>query len=126
MYVYMHAHMVSICTPFLFSLLRTPSSIRPPPYTPYTLPHTPHTPPPNQSQVNKILTAVRSKQNPASVVFVAATLNKQVSKLLDRDFPTIARAATSSLHKGVAGAQHNFLPLTAEQNKLLTLTQVCF
>ena len=56
---------------------------------------------------------------------VAATLNKQLEKLLTRDFPGIVRAATSSLHKGVAGAQHSFMPMAPEQDKLHTLTQVC-
>lgn len=72
-----------------------------------------------------MLTAVRGKKTPACVVMVAATVNRQLEKLVTKDFPGMVRAATSSLHKGVAGAQHSFMPLAPEQDKLHTLTQVC-
>lgn len=48
-----------------------------------------------------------------------------VRKLLDSEFPRLKRVETSSLHRGVAGARHSFLPAPPSSNKLDVLSQVC-
>lgn len=47
-----------------------------------------------------------------------------IRKLLETEFPNLKRVETSSLHKGVAGARHNFLPAPGNTNKLDILAQV--
>lgn len=40
--------------------------------------------------------------------------------------PKVRTVETKTLHRGVAGARHNFLPLPAATDKLDVLLQVCF
>ena len=47
-----------------------------------------------------------------------------VKKLLAKEFPELKRVETSSLHRGVAGARHSFLPAPPNSNKLDVLAQV--
>lgn len=47
-----------------------------------------------------------------------------IRTLLASEFPDLRHVETSSLHRGVAGARHNFLPSLATQNKLDVLAQV--
>ena len=47
-----------------------------------------------------------------------------VRKLLASEFPDLRRVETSSLHRGVAGARHSFLPAPPNANKLDVLAQV--
>ena len=75
-------------------------------------------------EVEAILKAVRSKPTPARCVLVSATMTKQVRKLVGENFPTIRTVETSSLHKGVVGARHTFLPVNAGVNKLDLAVQV--
>lgn len=57
-------------------------------------------------------------------VLVTATITKAVQKLLDEEFPGIRHIQTSTLHKKVASARHDFLKLSGTENKLESLTQV--
>ena len=47
-----------------------------------------------------------------------------IRSLLSTEFPDLKHVETSSLHRGVAGARHNFLPSPPAQNKLDVLRQV--
>jgi hypothetical protein len=47
-----------------------------------------------------------------------------IRKLLETEFPDLRIVQTSSLHKGVAGARHSFLPAPGNTNKLDVLAQV--
>ncbi|KAK9809038.1 hypothetical protein WJX72_008266 [[Myrmecia] bisecta] len=75
-------------------------------------------------EVKQVLQPLRSKSQPAHCILVSATLSKAVRQLLDKEFPGIQVVETKSLHKGVAGARHSFLPLPPEVNKLDLLAQV--
>lgn len=43
----------------------------------------------------------------------------------EEDFPSMRKLETSTLHRGVAGARHAFLPVPPGSNKLDLLLQVC-
>ncbi|PSC71941.1 DEAD-box ATP-dependent RNA helicase 39 [Micractinium conductrix] len=75
-------------------------------------------------EVKAILAAVRTKPEPARCVLVSATMTKAVRKLIEDDFPGMRQVETSSLHRGVAGARHTFLPMPPNANKLDLLLQV--
>lgn len=47
-----------------------------------------------------------------------------VQKILDEEFPGIRHIQTSTLHKKVASARHDFLKLSGTENKLEALQQV--
>ena len=47
-----------------------------------------------------------------------------MKKLLAAEFPDLRRVETASLHRGVAGARHSFLPAPPNSNKLDVLAQV--
>lgn len=57
-------------------------------------------------------------------VLVTATMTKAVQKLIDEEFQGIAHLRTSSLHKKVASARHDFIKLSGSENKLEALLQV--
>jgi superfamily II DNA/RNA helicase len=67
-------------------------------------------------EVEAILKAVQNKENRARCVLVSATMTKQVKKLVHDTFPKIRMIETSTLHKGVSGSRHTFLP--AQTDKL--------
>ena len=47
-----------------------------------------------------------------------------IRRLLAEEFPDLNFVETSTLHRGVAGARHSFLPAPPAQNKLDVLAQV--
>ena len=47
-----------------------------------------------------------------------------IRRLLAEEFPDLHFVETSTLHRGVAGARHSFLPAPPAQNKLDVLAQV--
>ncbi|KAJ0988054.1 hypothetical protein J5N97_006410 [Dioscorea zingiberensis] len=57
-------------------------------------------------------------------VLVTATMTKAVQKLIDEEFEGIVHLRTSSLHKKVASARHDFIKLSGSENKLESLLQV--
>lgn len=57
-------------------------------------------------------------------VLVAATMTKAVQNLIDEEFQGIEHLRTSSLHKKVASARHDFIKLSGAENKLEALLQV--
>lgn len=44
---------------------------------------------------------------------IAATLTKEVNRLLYEEFPGHQDIRTHSMHRGVVGAQHVFVPVSA-------------
>ena len=69
-------------------------------------------------EVEKILSAVQRKPQRARCVLVSATMTKQVKHLITSTFPKIRHVETSTLHKGVSGSRHTFLPARAGVDKL--------
>lgn len=67
-----------------------------------------------------------SKANDAGfqTVLVAATMTQPVQKLVEEEFEGIIHLRTSSLHKKVATARHDFIKLSGAENKLEALLQV--
>lgn len=57
-------------------------------------------------------------------VLVSATMSKAVQKLVDEEFQGIAHLRTSTLHKKIASARHDFIKLSGSENKLEALLQV--
>ncbi|PKI58066.1 hypothetical protein CRG98_021559 [Punica granatum] len=57
-------------------------------------------------------------------VLVTATMTKAVEKLVDEEFQGIVHLRTSSIHKKVATARHDFIKLSGSENKLESLLQV--
>ncbi|GLJ40625.1 hypothetical protein SUGI_0838570 [Cryptomeria japonica] len=57
-------------------------------------------------------------------VLVTATITKAVEKLLDEEFEGIVHMHTSTLHKKIASARHDFIKLSGDENKLEALLQV--
>jgi hypothetical protein len=49
-----------------------------------------------------------------------------VQKLIDEEFQGIVHLRTSTLHKKVASARHDFIRLSGSENKLEALLQVYF
>lgn len=69
-------------------------------------------------EVEKILSAVQKKPQRARCILVSATMTKQVKHLVSSMFPKIRHVETSTLHKGVSGSRHTFLPAKAGVDKL--------
>lgn len=57
-------------------------------------------------------------------ILVTATMTKAVQKLIDEEFQGILHLHTSSLHKKIASARHDFIKLSGSENKLEALLQV--
>ncbi|XP_076899117.1 DEAD-box ATP-dependent RNA helicase 39-like [Bidens hawaiensis] len=57
-------------------------------------------------------------------VLVTATMTNAVQKLVDEEFHGIEHLRTSTLHKKVASARHDFIKLSGSENKLEALLQV--
>ncbi|KAI3459970.1 hypothetical protein Pfo_016633 [Paulownia fortunei] len=57
-------------------------------------------------------------------VLVTATMTKAVQKLVDEEFQGIVHLRTSTLHKKIASARHDFIKLSGSENKLEALLQV--
>ncbi|KAL5560105.1 hypothetical protein UlMin_036316 [Ulmus minor] len=57
-------------------------------------------------------------------VLVTATMTKAVEKLVDEEFQGIVHLRTSTLHKRIASARHDFIKLSGSENKLEALLQV--
>lgn len=49
-----------------------------------------------------------------------------VQKLVDEEFHGIAHLRTSTLHKKIASARHDFMKLSGSENKLEALLQVWY
>uniref|UniRef100_A0A5B7BPY2 Putative DEAD-box ATP-dependent RNA helicase 39 n=1 Tax=Davidia involucrata TaxID=16924 RepID=A0A5B7BPY2_DAVIN len=57
-------------------------------------------------------------------VLVTATMTMAVQKLVDEEFQGIVHLRTSTLHKKIASARHDFIKLSGSENKLEALLQV--
>ncbi|CAJ1953229.1 unnamed protein product [Sphenostylis stenocarpa] len=57
-------------------------------------------------------------------ILVTATMTKAVQKLIDEEFQGIVHLRTSSLHKKISSARHDFIKLSGSENKLEALLQV--
>ncbi|CAK9174159.1 unnamed protein product [Ilex paraguariensis] len=57
-------------------------------------------------------------------VLVTATMTKAVQTLVDEEFQGILHLRTSTLHKKIATARHDFIKLSGSENKLEALLQV--
>nr|KJB66295.1 hypothetical protein B456_010G134100 [Gossypium raimondii] len=57
-------------------------------------------------------------------ILVTATMTKAVQKLIDEEFQGIEHLRTSTLHKKIASAHHDFIKLSGSENKLEALLQV--
>lgn len=68
--------------------------------------------------------ALKSSDQGFQTVLVTATMTKAVQKLVDEEFEGIVHVRTSTLHKKIASARHDFISLKGDENKLDTLVQV--
>ncbi|XP_059630370.1 DEAD-box ATP-dependent RNA helicase 39 [Cornus florida] len=79
--------------------------------------------------IRKFLSPLRnraSKHNGQGfqTVLVAATMTKAVQKLVDEEFQGIEHLCTSTLHKKIVSAHHDFIKLSGSENKMESLLQV--
>ncbi|XP_057775996.1 LOW QUALITY PROTEIN: DEAD-box ATP-dependent RNA helicase 39-like [Salvia miltiorrhiza] len=79
--------------------------------------------------IRKFLAPLRSRASKPDglgfqTVLVTATMTTAVQKLVDEEFQGIAHLRTSSLHKKIASARHDFVKLSGSENKLEALLQV--
>ncbi|KAG6406188.1 hypothetical protein SASPL_133787 [Salvia splendens] len=79
--------------------------------------------------IRKFLAPLRSRASKLDglgfqTVLVTATMTTAVQKLVDEEFQGIAHLRTSSLHKKIASARHDFIKLSGSENKLEALLQV--
>ncbi|KAI3930724.1 hypothetical protein MKX01_037170 [Papaver californicum] len=68
--------------------------------------------------------ATKSDDEGFQTVLVTATMTQGVQKLVDEEFQEIIHLRTSTLHKKVASARHDFIKLSGSENKLEALMQV--
>ena len=62
---------------------------------------------------------------PLAAILVSATMSAPVKELARREFPGMLSAETSSLHKGISGSNHTFVPMRPNGNRMDSVTQVC-
>jgi superfamily II DNA/RNA helicase len=60
---------------------------------------------------------------PLAAVLVSATLSAPVKRLAEREFPGMVVAETASLHKGISGSNHTFVPMAPGRDRLDALAQ---
>ncbi|XAR62236.1 RNA helicase [Bertholletia excelsa] len=68
--------------------------------------------------------AAKSADKGFQTVLVSATMTKGVQRLVDEEFQGIVHLRTSTLHKKIASARHDFIKLSGSENKLEALLQV--
>ncbi|KAM0018457.1 putative RNA helicase [Helianthus debilis subsp. tardiflorus] len=79
--------------------------------------------------IRKFLAPLKNRAQKADglgfqTVLVSATMTNAVQKLVDEEFEGIEHLRTSTLHKKVASARHDFIKLSGSENKLEALLQV--
>jgi hypothetical protein len=55
---------------------------------------------------------------------VSYAAEQAIKGLLAEEFPRMRHVETASLHRGIAGSQHSFLPVPPGANKMQQLLQV--
>ncbi|KAF9603962.1 hypothetical protein IFM89_039316 [Coptis chinensis] len=68
--------------------------------------------------------ALKSDDQGFQTILVTATMTKAVQMLVDEEFEGILHLRTSTLHKKIASARHDFIKLSGAENKLEALLQV--
>eukprot|EP00899_Mesostigma_viride_P017260 jgi/Mesvir1/25535/Mv01782-RA.2 len=71
-----------------------------------------------QRVIDRVKMAARTRGFPMECVLVAATVKKGIANMIAEKFPSMAHVKTSTLHKGVASARHNFITVPAGENRL--------
>ncbi|KZV54499.1 DEAD-box ATP-dependent RNA helicase 39 [Dorcoceras hygrometricum] len=79
--------------------------------------------------IRKFVQPLKSRASKADglgfqTVLVTATMTKAVQSLVDEEFQGITHLRTSTLHKKIASARHDFIKLSGSENKLEALLQV--
>ncbi|KAL3619789.1 DEAD-box ATP-dependent RNA helicase 39 [Castilleja foliolosa] len=79
--------------------------------------------------IRKFLGPLRSRASKPDglafqTVLVTATMTKGVQNLVDEEFQGIIHLRTSTLHKRIASARHDFIKLSGSENKMEALLQV--
>ncbi|KAG2330243.1 hypothetical protein Bca4012_020161 [Brassica carinata] len=68
--------------------------------------------------------ALKTNDQGFQTVLVTATMTAAVQKLVDEEFQGIEHLRTSTLHKKIANARHDFVKLSGSEDKLEALLQV--
>ncbi|KFK32050.1 hypothetical protein AALP_AA6G193600 [Arabis alpina] len=68
--------------------------------------------------------ALKTNDQGFQTVLVTATMTMAVQKLVDEEFQGIEHLRTSTLHKKIANARHDFVKLSGSEDKLEALLQV--
>ncbi|CAK7346723.1 unnamed protein product [Dovyalis caffra] len=80
-------------------------------------------------EIRKFLGPLKNRTSKADgqgfqTILVTATMTKAVQKLIDEEFQGIVHLRTSTLHKKIASARHDFIKLSGSENKMEALLQV--
>ncbi|KAG6624172.1 DEAD-box ATP-dependent RNA helicase 39-like [Carya illinoinensis] len=80
-------------------------------------------------EIRKFLGPLKNRASKADTegfqtILVTATMTKAVQNLIDEEFEGIVHLRTSTLHKKVASARHDFIKLSGSENKMEALLQV--
>lgn len=81
------------------------------------------------AEVEHLLSALKSKPQPAQVILVSATMTKAVERLVKEHLPAVVKLQTASFHKAVAGCRHEFMTVPPGRDKvdlLIELIQVSY
>ncbi|XP_073315507.1 DEAD-box ATP-dependent RNA helicase 39 [Primulina huaijiensis] len=79
--------------------------------------------------IRKFIGPLKSRASKADglefqTVLVTATMTKAVQSLVDEEFQGITHLRTSTLHKKIASARHDFIKISGSENKLEALLQI--
>lgn len=77
-------------------------------------------------ELMKLIAPLKARRGGAALatVLVSATINGPLRQLIRHEFPGMVTAQTTSLHKGITGSRHTFVPIEAGGDRLHALTQV--
>ena len=73
----------------------------------------------------KVIGPLKRRGTAFATVLVSATMRAAVKALIKAEFPGMVTAQTPSLHKGISGSHHTFVPMASGGNRLDALAQVC-
>ncbi|KAK3279289.1 hypothetical protein CYMTET_12818 [Cymbomonas tetramitiformis] len=77
-----------------------------------------------EKDMKKFLGALKKPGKPSQCILVAATVSKPVRRILEFELPDMRAVNAKSLHKAASNANHNFIRVPGNMNKLEFLRQV--
>lgn len=76
------------------------------------------------AELAQIISPLKSRGGLLTSVLVSATVNRGVRQLMAKQFPGIETVETASLHRGISGSHHSFVPVQPGTSRMDALSQV--